>query len=844
MPHSNRIVEVTLPLFPPARLLPCATRASRFSRNRFAWPAHHKLLFPPLAVLPLAFLPLVATAQPAALDASGIDWVSWDELTPEQKAVIDDNCCGLYVEPAFPEVPGEPGTLLLQGDSLSTTSEGLVTLEGKAQVLQQGAMIAADRGTYDRTTEVVNLQDNIRIRQPGLLLTGTTATVDRNTGTSELRNASYVMHEIAARGSADVIIYTDADGVVTIDNGVFTRCEPGDNSWLVAGSSIRLDQQSGRGTARNVTLRVKDVPVMYIPWISFPINDQRATGFLAPVIGSTRDGGLDLATPYYLNLAPNYDATLTPRVQTDRGVMLGGEFRYRGRASDQVLDMQYLPDDKRYDPALRNQPGGTSPPVPDRWLLNYDFYGVLARGWTASADYAAVSDIDYFQDFGNNGLASTSQSFLYRDARLQYLGQNWSMTAATQSFQILDPAVSPLAAPYRSLPRINVDGSWYHGSGLEYGLASEFVVFDRNLNHKRFTQAQIDAGALVTGSRLSVTPQLSLPLTAAGAFLTPTLKYKYASWNLDDQALTAPANPSRGVLTGSIDSGLIFERDVALADGGVLHTLEPRLFYLYTDYEDQSDIPVFDSSELTFSFSQLFRDDRFSGKDRVGDTNQLTLALTSRLYDPRGNEKARVSFGQIRYFEDRRVTLLNLPGQPERRSGSALVGELGYQLNANWRASSYLEWDQHDNRMQVGNFQFQYQSDINHIVNFGYRYRDDTAHLSTPGLDRTINQTDVSAVWPLNTNWGLIGRWNYDHANKRNLETIAGVEYSNCCWTLRVLARQWIDNDALFFSNIEDNNTGIFVQFELKGLGSVLGGNVSSMLNNGISGYREREYGQ
>src|SRR5690606_5138290 len=213
-----------------------------------------------------------------------------------------------------------------------------------------------------------------------------TATVDQNAGISEISNASYLLHETAARGTASVIIYRDENGIVTIDNGVFTRCEPGDNAWAITGDTIELDRPNGRGTATNVTLRVKDIPVLYTPWISFPIDDRRMTGFLAPVLGSTRDGGFDMATPYYLNLAPNYDATLTPRLQTERGVMLGAQFRHRGLNTGQVIGMQYLPDDKLYDPLLAIIPASDSPPVDDRWLLNYEFQGVFSRGWSALVD--------------------------------------------------------------------------------------------------------------------------------------------------------------------------------------------------------------------------------------------------------------------------------------------------------------------------------------------------------------------------------------------------------------------------------------------------------------------------
>jgi LPS-assembly protein len=794
-----------------------------------------------LVLLPF-LVPAIAAAQPAMLDASTIDWVELEDLSPEQLQQVEATCCGLYVEPAFPVVEGEPGTVVVEGDPLSSAADGTVIIESNLRIQQEDMIVTADRGTYRQDAAVATVEGDVRLRQPGMLLTGSNGEVNQETGVSTLVNASYVLHETAARGTAAVIVRTDADGIITIDNGVFTRCEPGDNSWLVAGSKIVLNQESGRGTARNVTLKVKNVPVMYLPWISFPINDNRATGFLAPVIGSTRDGGFDIATPYYLNLAPNYDVTLTPRIQFERGAMLGVEGRYLGRRSQHLLDMMYLPNDKLYDPATFNQPDSDSPPVADRWSLDYDFYTLFAKGWSAGIDYSAVSDMDYFQDISSSGLYTTTQSYLSRAAQLSYHGSTWNFQAVTQGYQMIDPAVADIYQPYSSLPRLSLDGTYYLDSGLEYGMNAEFVSFDRSLNPQRFLQQQINNGILVEGERLAITPQVSFPWSNNSAFVTPTLKYKYASWNLQDQAINANDSPSRGVASASLDSGLIFERNTTLFDQDLLQTLEPRLFYLYNEYEDQSDIPLFDTSDLTFSFNQLFRDDRFSGKDRVGDANQLTLAVTSRFYDKSGQEKARASIGQIQYFEDRRVTLFNQPPQIAQRSGSAIAGEFGLQLADNWRASSYMEWNTSTNELDVANLQFQYQSDAKQLLNIGYRYRD-MGDPDANGFDRSIDQSDVSGVWPVSDEWALIGRWNYDHANKRNLETIAGVEYTNCCYTVRVIGRRWIDNNALF-DGLEEDNTGVFIQFELKGLGSLLGGNVRGILNNGISGYRERDYAQ
>lgn len=802
----------------------------------------HPLLLCAMATLYL-LNPVRVLAQKAALpQASDIDWVSWDQLSPAQQDKAPDGCCGLYIEPPFPAVPGPEGTLIFNGNNVNAADSGIIHVEGNLLLLQQDLVVTAQSSSYDNNTKSFKLENNVQIRHPGVLLIGSAATVDQATGISTLQNASYILHATGARGSADIIVRTDNNGIITIDNGVYTRCEPGNNSWLVAGDIV-LNPQTGRGTARNVTLKVNDIPVLYLPRVSFPINDKRASGFLAPIVGSTRDGGIDLAAPYYLNLAPNYDATFTPRLQAERGVILGLEGRYQGDASQHLLQMQYLENDHLYNKAALNLPGSNSPPSPTRWLLNYDYSAVLARGWSAVVDYAAVSDHEYFQDLGNTGLYTTTQSNLYRYASLNYQGNNWNLTAATQGYQIIDPTVSDMYEPFQSLPRLNLDSYFYLDSGLEYGVDAEFVVFDRTLKRSLFSQQQIDAGALVNGARLALTPQLSLPWSNNAGFITPTIKYKYAQWNLQDQARNNDKSPSRGIFTGSVDSGLIFERDINWFANTLQQTLEPRLFFLYNQYKDQRDIPLFDSSDLTFSFSQLFRDDRFSGKDRVGDTKQFTLALMSRLFDNKGHEKAKASIGQIQYFADRRVTLVNPPGQTERQSGSALAGELGGQLGSNWRTNAYMEWNTSSNEVDVGNFQVQYQSDLQHILNFGYRYRDITAPSITTGLNQRINQTDVSAIWPVSADWGWITRWNYDHSNKRNLETIAGVQYSNCCWNVRMVAREWIDNDALFFG-LNESNTGIFLQFELKGLGNLLGDNVSGILNNGISGYQDREYVQ
>jgi len=776
-------------------------------------------------------------AQPAMVQqASDIDWVSSEDLSPQQRALMQNNCCGRYVEPELPPVDGTG----LSADVLEAQEGSVVTLEGDIEIRAEKLLLNADSGLYDLESGNATLEGNIQIRQPGMLLIGSDADVENGGEISRVNNASYLLHDDNVRGTAEVIVYTDADGIITIDNGRYTRCEPGNNSWVMEGETITLNQQSGRGLAKNVILRLGNVPVFYLPAISFPINDNRATGFLASTIGSTRNGGIDISTPYYLNLAQHYDATLYPRLMTDRGVLFGFEGRYRSRRSLNVLQMNYLPDDDLFNSAELLLPDPESPPVADRWQLSYDHQSRLSQNWSALVDYSAVSDEDYFQDLGDTGLDTTTRSYLTRQGGVRYLDDNWRVRVQALNYQVIDPTIPDSREPYQRLPRVDLRGTFDNQLGFEYGLNAEYVNFDRDLDPNDLSASQLASGALVTGQRLTVEPEITFPWSSPGAFLTTTFKYRYASYQLDDPSGVFLDDPTRGIFSGSLDSGLIFDRELELDIGQMTQTLEPRLFYLYNEFEDQSDIPVFDSSNMTFGFNQLFRENRFSGKDRIGDANQLTLALTTRFLNQGGREKASASIGQIHHFEDRRVTLSNRIGNDQRTNSSAIASEFSFQFSDNWRINSYLEWDSEDNNLDVGNFQFRYQSDINQILNFSYRFRDSSNPITSSGFDRRIKQTDISAVWPVAENWGLIARRNYDHSNSRTLEAIAGFEYNNCCYSVRMIARKWIDNDALFFGNVEDS-TGVFLQFELKGLGSVLGGNVTGILNNGINGYRNRE---
>lgn len=798
--------------------------------------------------------PEAAAVSVSATDYE-LDWIPREKLSESQLQAVGANCCGAFVDPTGREKdlanqPSTAATVISTEGDLSQPTPNLITVDGDVLVQQGYRTIENNASTsIDREQKTVLMQGDVVFREPGVLLTGDSAYIDSNDGLSRVESAQYVLHDYGAHGVADSIVYNSESGLVSIENGEFSRCEPENNFWHFRADSIVLDQELGRGYASAVSLRVKNVPVFYYPGtLAFPLADERISGFLAPSIGSTRRGGFDFELPYYLNLAPHFDATVSPRLISDRGVMTGLEFRYLADSSMNTLNMSFLGGDKLYDPATAGVPGSDSPPVEDRWFIGYEHAGNYGRNWSSFVDYNAVSDEDYFYDLGSSGLNTNSRTHLNRQGRLNFDSEYLRAGLNVQRIQIIDPFISAvdLNRPYDRLPQFYFDTDTDLVAGFRLGLSGEITSFDRTLNESLLSATQLANGALVNGERLNLEPEISWSQEAPGWFLRSNAKYKHVSYKLQNQATGSLDDPELGIGVYSFDSGLIFEREMS---SGYTQTLEPRLFYLFSEFEEQNQLPVFDTSELNFSFNQLFRDDRFTGGDRIADADQASIAVTSRILDPKGRERARISVGQTQYFEDRLISLSN-PLQPwaprysPLTSRSAYAAEFAYAFGDNWQLNSDLQWNEDTQDVDEGSFQLRYQRDTDHLLNLSYRYRNliTSPSFALPaGIDPRIKQTDASGIWPLNQNWKLLARWNYDHSNDRNLETFAGIEYSNCCATIRLIGREWVDEDELFVPNIEPNR-GIFVQFTLHGLGNITGGGVSSLLRDGITGYRETEY--
>lgn len=784
------------------------------------------------------------------------DWYDRSQLSAGQLESLGNACCGMFVEPPvegeYADV--EPDLAPTEIDTPSPVRQPEARqfyVDGEVAVRQGYRSLRATQGLHlNEDTNILTLQGDVIFREPGFLITGEGARLDQNTGDNDIDLAQYVMHQTQIHGTAGRLSYNSESGMLVMENGEFSRCEPADPFWVMQARQLRLDNEQGVGYASSVTLRIRDVPVFYYPFtLPFPIGDQRVSGFLPPSLSNSRDGGLDLAVPYYFNLAPHYDATLTPRIISKRGPMLSGEFRYLASWSMNTVTASILPQDDTYDPQRANIPGGRTPSRERRWFTGVEHEGRLGENWRTFIDYSAISDPDYFRDLGTRDLNVESRTHLNKEGVLGWQSGPWQAAARVQRTQIIDPYIASIDInkPFDRLPELRAAGE-YELHGVRYGVHTTHVNFDRSLDRDLLSLSQINRGALVTGQRLTLDPWISLPLRRPGYFVVPTLRYRYTQWSLDDQAVGTDSSPDRGVGVFSLDSGLVFERPFQFRGADAIQTLEPRLYYLYSERAHQQQLPTFDTAQLNFNFNQLFREDRFSGADRIGDANQLSAAVTSRVITDDGLERARFSIGQIFYFEDRTVTLDSplqrwLLLQPTDTDRSALVMEASFSPNRTWRFGADLQWDEENANIDEGSVSIQYRADNNRVLNAAYRYREKTdVFLDVPMLlDPRIRQTDLSGAWPLNDNWRLVGRWNYDHSNHRNLETFAGVEYSNCCATLRLVARDWV-NDYEFIEQNTRQNRGIFFQLTLHGLGDLTGSGLSSLLTQGIPGFEEQDF--
>ena len=781
-----------------------------------------------------------------------MDWMPREAMTSSQKDALALSCCGGFVDPAAELFAGKAGpdeseTLFRSESGLSQPSHSLISIDGNVIVQQGTRTIENNQSTnINRSENTVLMNGDVIFREPGLMLRGNSAFIDNDDQLNRIETAQYVLHKFGAHGTASSVVYSSTTGRVAIENGEFSRCEPSNESWILNADYIELDQERNRGYATKASIRIRDFPIFYYPFtLPFPLGEARASGFLPPSIGSTRTGGFDYEQPYYLNLAPNYDATVSPRLLSDRGVMLGTEFRYLADWSMNTLNLSGLSGDKIFNPDLQNNRTMDPPRPENRWFIGFKHQGTVGRYLSTYVDFSKVSDDDYFYDFGGTGLNVASRNHLNQQGIVRFNSSKLRARLNVQRIQLIDPFLNRenIYKPYDRLPQFSFNTNTALPLGFKLALKGQFTAFDRELDESRLSPSLIERGVLVTGERAELEPRLSWSAESLGWFVRANASYQHTQYQLKNQAVGTLEDPDLGIPVYSLDSGLILDRKL---HQGSVQTLEPRIFYLNSKFQDQSELPLFDSSELNFSFSQLFREDRFSGGDRTSNADQLTVAITSRVLNASGEERFRASFGQVLYFEDRRVSLSNPLRNWDSRyepiaDQSAYVGEVAIRIGQRWRSNMDFQWNEGRGEFDEGSLSLRYQSDSNHLFNLAFRYRslpDSYTSFFPPTIDPRTIQSDVSGVWPLTDRWKLLGRMNYDHSNERNLERFIGVEWSDCCSTFRLITREWVDEDQLFVPNVQSNR-GIFVQITLNGLGNLGGAGISNLLEDGIRGFRE-----
>ncbi|MEM6998865.1 MAG: LPS assembly protein LptD [Pseudomonadota bacterium] len=697
----------------------------------------------------------------------------------------------------------DSGDTHLVADEADLIDEGVSVLSGNAEVTRDNQQVTADVIEYNQPNETADLNGSINYWDETLFLKSNEAFLELDKGVGDFTDADFVLTDSRVRGTADRMVL-DVGVSSTLDGVDYTTCDPDDEFWKLSAHNITLDHENNRGTAKHMVLRIKDFPVFYSPYLSFPLNKERKSGFLAPGYGNTNRYGFEARTPYYWNISPNMDATFTPRVLANSGVMAMGEYRYLFKRATGQINLEYLAsDNERQDE--------------DRNAFSITHHQEFLDSGNLFFTYNRVSDQFYLEDFGNQ-LSTTSTRFLERRGEVSYAGNNWDILARVQDYQTVDRSIATTARPYKRLPQIlfNYDSPKRYGK-LNYGIGAETVYFERGEDD--IFNATVNEN--VNGLRVHVNPYISFPMQTVATYLEPKLSLDYTQYNLEDSA-NFTRNPSRTLPVFSLDGGVFLERETKLFNTNYLQTLEPRLYYLYVPNEDQSDLPVFDSGLYTNSFDALFRDNRFSGNDRRGDANQLTFAVTSHLINQQtGRDLGHISVGQIFYFQDRKVIV---PGGLVRdEDGSALIAEFNTKVIKNWNIGGDIIWDPHiSSGTEKMTVQASYNPAPGKILNMAYRVRRDTTD---------IDQSDISFRWPVTNNWSAVGRWNYAVPENRSLELFAGVEYESCCFGVRAVARR-------FLTDINgDFDTGIFLQMELKGLAGI-GQKTVDFLKQQIPGYQ------
>lgn len=691
----------------------------------------------------------------------------------------------------------------IAADRLHGTQDVETIAEGQVELRTLGRSVDADHLVYRPNEDEVEATGNVLLRRDEDTMRGPKMRLRLEDNIGYFEQPQYSISRLAVgqtpasgktpvpgSGEAERLNF-EGEGLYRMQKATYSTCSPQSRDWYAEVDELSLDFNREVGEAKNAVVRLGGVPILYAPWMSFSLNNERKSGLLAPSLGSTSQGGLDYTQPVYWNIAPNMDATIAPRWIERRGVQINSEFRYlEPNYSGQIVN-QYLPNDKIYRD--------------DRYAYSVQHNHNLGRGFSGFVNYSGVSDSRYFGDLSTR-LALVTQTYMLQQGGLAYSGGWWNASVtATRYDAPQDHGQTVLPGVYSRYPQATLTASRADlPLGTTFAFGGEYVDFTHP--------------TAVIGQRWMAYPQVSLPLQTSAFSVTPKVGVHASRYILDRQASGVPSELTRTVPIASLDSTVVLERDIEwLGRKDTLQTLEPRLYYVYIPKRDQSLIPVFDTAALGYGFTQVFTENRYAGYDRIGDANQLTLAVSSRLIDPAsGRQVLTATVGQRYYFADQTVTL---PGEIPNKSGTAdFLAAVGGQISDKAAIDSNLQYNPRDHRTEVFNIGGRYRPEPGKVLNAAYRY-----------TYNQISQVDVSGQWPVGGGWHGVGRYNYSMRDGRVVESVAGVEYDGGCWLARAVLQRIATTDS-------NSNSAFFFQIELNGF-SRIGSNPLELLKRNIPGY-------
>lgn len=825
----------------------------------------------------------------ASLSLSGLDWVPREQLTAEQLENCPIACAGAYIAPVRTDADAlsPPADSPIRGEadfSEFNTDAVTAVMEGDVVFTQGWRELQSDRVEIDRSQGILKLDGDVSIREPGILLVGESAYINSSTNQIEVKDAQYLFHEQRIRGSASDINRsapsegTEAASLIRIHDASYTSCEPGDETWVLYADKIQINEDSGRASARGVRIETSGVPVFYAPYFQFIVDDRRATGLLYPTIGYSDDEGFEYSQPFYLNISPTQDLTLTPRITTRRSSGLEAEHRLLSRNSFTRSSGAFYPDDD-LNPEHSNERWSAAVTHRSR---NEKIWGQ----WAAQINFARISDDDFLEDWDTDVIQTDERDIhLRQHAAIAIELDHWRFNVSATDYQNL---LNNNADQYRELPKIDLNGHYELADDLQLELNQQWARFDRSRNPARDDllspatlgaitdhlplESQIsEEGAWVTGERLRASWSMSWNKQASWGYIQPRFAMNYLAYDLDAPVLGASDDsPDTLAPEISVDAGLNFERQTSLFGKAGLQSLEPRIYYLLRDSESQTDMPVFDTAMATESLEQLFRDSSFVGGDRLEDASQLTLGLWSRFYSTESNrEILSLGVGQSYYLRDRKTFLgdailtggSNSPGNglsigsslpltasamavlisdatdrlnQQQRDRSDIVTEAVWHLSPSMTLRGSAFWNDQQSELERSRLEFSYRPhSTNHFLKLGYIQESNHLTLrdsngndlfeSSELINEDIEQIAISGQWSLDERWNLLFLWREDLENSRSLDKIAGVSYQSCCWNLSLSWRSEltrVDTGGLI-TEAPRKDSGIILHFEFSGLGGL-----------------------